>query len=320
MAVAEIPGSLAADFQEVDQSKKRQTARVIDGKAIAAKVRASLAAEVSALREAHAPSPGLGVILVGNDPASHSYVRGKERACEEAGIFTETMRLEGGVSQREVVDQVERFNRDKRFHGILVQLPLPDHIDERAVIRSVDPSKDVDGLHPENAGLLLAGAPRFVPATPLGVQRLLIEDGIETNGAKVVICGRSNIVGMPLAALLLGRGRGANATVTVCHTGTRDLASETRQADILVAAVGEPRAITSEMVKPGAVVIDVGISRVEDQSRRRGYRLVGDVAYGEVSAVASAITPVPGGVGPMTIAMLLHNVLLARKLSLGGGR
>ncbi len=292
-------------------------ARVIDGKAIAARVRAGIAREVDGIRGAGGAPPGLGVILVGDDPASHSYVRGKERACEEAGIFTETMRISGTASQDEVVEQVRQYNADSRFHGILVQLPLPEHVDEQAVIHSISPGKDVDGLHPQNAGLLLAGAPRFVPATPLGVQRMLIEDGIESNGARVVICGRSNIVGMPLAALLLGRGPGANATVTVCHTRTRDLAAQTKQADILVAAVGRPGAITAGMVKPGAVVIDVGISRVEDPSRRRGYRLAGDVDYDGVSAVASAITPVPGGVGPMTIAMLLHNVLLARNLASG---
>lgn len=290
-------------------------ARRIDGNAVGERVRAGLTAEVSALRSEGVSAPGLGVILVGDDPASQSYVRSKERACKEAGVYSETIRLPASSSQDEIVAQVNELNRDDRFHGILVQLPLPDHVDEDEVTQTILPSKDVDGLHPENAGLLLAGTPRFVPATPLGVQRLLIEEQVETSGVKVVICGRSNIVGLPLAALLLGRGRGANATVTVCHTGTRDLSAETREADILVAAVGRPGMITGDMVKPGAVVIDVGISRVDDPTRRRGYRLAGDVDHPQVSRVASALTPVPGGVGPMTIAMLIHNVVLARKLA-----
>ncbi len=262
-------------------------------------------------------APGLVVVLVGDDPASHAYVRGKERACQEAGIFTETRNLPADISQADLIKTVSGLNNDRRFHGILVQLPLPGHIDEDAVIQAVDPGKDVDGLHPVNLGLLFAGSPRFAPATPLGVQRMLIEEGVEVQGARVVICGRSNLVGKPLAGLLLQRGEGANATVTLCHTGTRDMAAETRRADILIAAMGRPGIITADMVRPGAVVIDVGTSRVDDKSRKRGYRLAGDVAYDEVSEVASAITPVPGGVGPMTIAMLLHNVLLAAQLADG---
>ncbi len=299
-------------MKEQDEAPR---ARVIDGNAVGARVRAGLTDEVAALQSEGMSPPGLGVILVGDDPASQSYVRSKERACKDAGVFSDTIRMPAGSSQEEVIAQVNELNGDDRFHGILVQLPLPGHVDEDEVIRTILPSKDVDGLHPENAGLLLAGTPRFVPATPLGVQRLLIEEQVETSGAKVVICGRSNIVGLPLAALFLGRGRGANATVTVCHTGTRNLAGETRQADILVAAVGRPGMITGDMVKPGAVVIDVGISRVDDSTRRRGYRLAGDVDYDQVSRVASALTPVPGGVGPMTIAMLIHNVVLARRLA-----
>ncbi len=297
------------------EQDEAQRARVIDGNAVGARVRAGLTDEVAELQSEGMSPPGLGVILVGDDPASQSYVRSKERACKDAGVFSETIRMPATSSQDEVIAQVNELNGDDRFHGILVQLPLPDHVDEDEVIRTILPSKDVDGLHPENAGLLLAGTPRFVPATPLGVQRLLIEEQVDTSGAKVVICGRSNIVGLPLAALFLGRGRGANATVTVCHTGTRDLAGETLQADILVAAVGRPGMITGDMVKPGAVVIDVGISRVDDSTRRRGYRLAGDVDYDQVSRVASALTPVPGGVGPMTIAMLIHNVVLARRLA-----
>jgi methylenetetrahydrofolate dehydrogenase (NADP+)/methenyltetrahydrofolate cyclohydrolase len=272
---------------------------------------------VDAYFSKHGARPGLGVVLVGDDPASHSYVRGKERACRDAGIFTETLRPAASTTQEELLGIVEGLNRDPRFHGILVQLPLPDQIDEDAIIRSVLPSKDVDGLHPENAGLLFAGAPRFAPATPLGVQRMLIEEHVETDGANVVIVGRSKLVGRPLAALLLGRGEGANATVTVCHTGTKDLGAHTRRAEILIAAAGRPNTITGDMVKPGAVVIDVGVNRIDDPGRKSGHRLVGDVNFEEVSEVASAITPVPGGVGPMTIAMLLHNVLRSAKLAAG---
>jgi methylenetetrahydrofolate dehydrogenase (NADP+)/methenyltetrahydrofolate cyclohydrolase len=292
-------------------------ARVIDGKVIAAKVQGEITAGVGAFFTKHGTRPGLGVVLVGDDPASHSYVRGKERACQDAGIFTETLRLTASTSQDELLGVVQQLNQDARFHGVLVQLPLPDHIDEDTIIRSVLPTKDVDGLHPENAGLLFAGTPRFASATPLGVQRMLIEENVETRGANAVIVGRSKLVGLPLAALLLGRGKGANATVTVCHTGTRDLGAHTRQADILVAAAGRPGTISGDMVKPGAVVIDVGVNRVDDPSRKRGYRLVGDVNFDEVSEVASAITPVPGGVGPMTITMLLHNVLLSAHLAAG---
>jgi methylenetetrahydrofolate dehydrogenase (NADP+)/methenyltetrahydrofolate cyclohydrolase len=261
------------------------------------------------------PQPGLAVVLVGDDPASATYVGGKEKACAEAGILSETRQLPGETSQEDLVAVVRELNQDSRFHGILVQLPLPGHIDADAVVSAVDPRKDVDGIHPVNMGLLLGGAPRFVPATPAGIRRILAEEGVEVSGAHVVICGRSNIVGRPLAALLLGRGADGNATVTVCHTRTRDLGAMTRQADILVAATGVPESITAGMVKPGAVVIDVGTTRVEDSSRRRGWRLSGDVAYKDVAEVASRITPVPGGVGPMTIAMLLKNVLLAARLA-----
>lgn len=290
-------------------------ARVIDGKEVAAKVRGQIASGVEEFTGRHGLQPGLAVVLVGDDPASHSYVKGKERACEEAGIFTETFHLTAQAAQDDLLEKINRLNGDSRFHGILVQLPLPDHIDEDAVIRAISPLKDVDGLHPENAGLLFAGTPRFSPATPLGVQRMLIEEGVETDGAHVVIVGRSKLVGRPLAALLLGRGKGANATVTICHTGTKDMAAHARQADILVAAAGRPGTISADMVRPGAVVIDVGVNRVNDSSRKRGYRLVGDVDFDSVAEVASAITPVPGGVGPMTITMLLHNVLEAAKLS-----
>jgi methylenetetrahydrofolate dehydrogenase (NADP+)/methenyltetrahydrofolate cyclohydrolase len=255
------------------------------------------------------------VLLAGADPASHTYVRAKEKACTEAGVRAEVQRLPASISQSELQSRVEALNRDPQVDGVLVQMPLPPHVDTDAVVRAIRPEKDVDGLHPENLGLLLSGTPRFVPATPLGVQRLLVEYGIETAGARVVVCGRSNIVGKPLAALLMQKGKGANATVTVCHTGTRDLPSETLRADILIAATGRPESITADMVRPGAVVIDVGISRVSDPASKTGYRLAGDVEFEGVTRNASAITPVPGGVGPMTIAMLLENVLLAAQLA-----
>jgi len=270
-----------------------------------------VAAGVAEFTRGRGRSPGLAVLLAGDDPASHTYVRNKEKACAEAGIKTETRLFPTTVSQSEVVAAVQSFNRDSRFDGILVQMPLPGHVHANMVLRSISPLKDVDGLHPENLGLLLAGTPRFVPATPLGVQRILIEEHIQVSGAHTVVCGRSNIVGKPLAALLMQKAPGANATVTVCHTGTRGLTAITRTADILIAATGSPRSITKDMVMRGAVVIDVGISRVEDQSTKSGFKLVGDVDFEQVSEVASAITPVPGGVGPMTIAMLLHNVLNA---------
>ena len=289
------------------------SARIIDGKAIAARVRGEVAEDVKAYVEERGSAPGLAVVLVGDRADSSAYVRGKERACEEAGILSETRRLPALVPQDELLGVVRELNADERVHGILVQLPLPDHIDEDTVVWSIDPAKDVDGLHPFNMGLLLAGKPRFVPATPLGVQRMLLEEGIDLSGAAVAVCGRSNIVGRPLAALLLNKVPDANATVTICHTGTKDLPQVTRKADVVIAAMGRPATVTADMIRPGATVIDVGINRVEDPSRKRGYRLVGDVAFDEVAEVAGAITPVPGGVGPMTIAMLLHNVLLAAK-------
>lgn len=291
------------------------TARIIDGKVVASKVHAEVAAGVAEFSEQHGTVPGLTVVLIGDDPASHSYVKGKERACEKVGIRTETIRRDASTTQAELLAIVEGLNNDPEVSGILVQLPLPKHLDEDAVIHAIDPLKDVDGLHPENAGLLMLGQPRFAPATPLGVQRMLVEENIDMNGAQVVIVGRSKLVGMPLTALLLQKGVGANSTVTVCHTGTKDMAAETRRADVLIVAAGFPGAVTSGMVKPGAVVIDVGVSRVDDASRKRGYRLIGDVEFEGSSEVASAITPVPGGVGPMTISMLLVNVLQAAILA-----
>ena len=296
----------------------RIAARVIDGKAIASRVRDEVAAGVSEYRAEYGDSPGLTAVLVGDDPASASYIRGKRRAGGEVGIERQTINLPGSATHETVLETVGRLNDDPAVHGILVQLPLPEQVDADAIMLSIDPGKDVDGLHPYNLGLLLSGTPRFVPATPLGIQRILIEEGVRLEGAEVVICGRSTLVGRPLAELLTQRADGGNATVTVCHTRTSDLEGVTSRADVLVAAMGNPGTITGDMVKPGAVVIDVGTTRVDDPTRKRGYRLAGDVAYEEVAEVASAITPVPGGVGPLTIAMLLQNVLLAARLSRAG--
>jgi len=291
------------------------TARIIDGKKIASKIHEEVRVGVRDFRASHGSVPGLAVVLIGDDPASHSYVKGKEAACAKVGIMTETIRREASIAQVELLDILNDLNRDSKFSGILVQLPLPKHLDEDAVIEALNPMKDVDGLHPVNAGLLMLGQPRFAPATPLGVQRMLVEENVNLNGAKVVIVGRSKLVGMPLMALLLQKGIGANSTVTVCHTGTKDIGNETRQADVLIAAAGYPGAVTADMVKPGAVVIDVGVSRVEDSTKKLGYSLTGDVEFSGASEVASAITPVPGGVGPMTISMLLVNVLQAANLA-----
>ena len=289
------------------------TARIIDGTAIAAAVRADVARQVEAHVAAGGRRPHLSVILVGDDPASHVYVRNKGRACEEAGMTSETIQRPATLTQQELLDEVARLNADPNVSGILVQMPLPKHLDELAVMSALSPQKDVDGLSPTSLGLLLQGVPAFAPATPSGVLEMLRREGIDPAGQRVVIVGRSVLVGRPLAMLLANKEPGANATVTLAHTGTRDLAAVTREADILVAAMGRARAITADMVKPGAVVIDVGINQVDDPTRKSGKRLVGDVDFEGVSAVASAITPVPGGVGPMTIAMLIVNTLAAAK-------
>ena len=290
---------------------------VIDGKQMAEEIRGEVAEETRALTKRLGVVPGLAAVLVGEDPASAVYVRNKRRACDEADMFSETFELPTETSQDELIALVRQLNADPRFHGILVQLPLPPHIEEREVILAIDPDKDVDGMHPINGGRLLEGNPRFLPATPAGVQQMLVRSGNDPAGKHVVIVGRSNIVGKPLSVLLMQKAHGANATVTVCHTGTRDLAALTLQADIVVAAIGRPRALTADMVADGAVVIDVGINRVDDATRKSGYRLVGDVDYDAVAEKASAITPVPGGVGPMTIAMLLTNTLRAARLAAG---
>jgi methylenetetrahydrofolate dehydrogenase (NADP+)/methenyltetrahydrofolate cyclohydrolase len=285
------------------------SAKILDGTALARTIRGEVAAAVA---QAGGAKPGLAAVLVGEDPASAVYVRSKGKACEEAGMHSETIRLPTDTTEAELLAVVDRLNADPAIHGILVQLPLPRQIDSEKVLFRIDPAKDVDGFHPVNVGKLVTGdRPAFRPATPYGVQQMLIRSGIETKGAHAVIVGRSNIVGKPMANLLIQQGPGGDATVTVCHSRTRDLPAVTRSADILIAAIGKPEFVTADMVRPGAVVIDVGINRVEDASQPRGYRLVGDVAYGPVSEVASWITPVPGGVGPMTIAMLLQNTLQA---------
>ena len=261
-------------------------------------------------------TPHLAVILVGEDPASKVYVGNKHRAAEEAGMTTSDITLPYDTSQKDLVREVDRLGSDSNVHGILVQLPLPDHLDQYPVIEAINPMKDVDGLHPVNVGLLSQGRKRFAPATPAGIQEMLVREGHDPSGKHVVVVGRSEIVGKPIAALLMQKADGANATVTVCHSRTTDIPSITRRADILIAAIGSPEYITANMLAEKAVVIDVGVNRVEAPERKRGYKLVGDVEFKSASGVASAITPVPGGVGPMTIAMLLKNTLLAAKLSI----
>jgi methylenetetrahydrofolate dehydrogenase (NADP+)/methenyltetrahydrofolate cyclohydrolase len=292
------------------------TAQLIDGRAIAAEIRAELKERVRAL-EKRGVTPGLVFVLVGENPASISYVRSKAQASEELGVRSQTIRRPEDVSQEELLALVGELNADPAWHGMLVQMPLPSHIDEDAVARALAPEKDVDALHPQNMGRLLRGEPTFLPCTPAGIQQLLLRSGHDPARKHVVICGRSNIVGKPLAALLMQKRPGANATVTVCHTGTPDLAEVTRRADIIVAAMGSARAITADMVREGAVVIDVGNNRVPDASRKSGYRMVGDVDFEAVSEKAAAITPVPGGVGPMTVTMLLSNTVQAAERAAG---
>ena len=276
-------------------------------------MRAELAGEIAVLKK-KGVTPGLAVVLVGDNPASQVYVRMKGKACDDAGLYHETIKLPKDTSEAELMSLLERLNANPKIHGILVQLPLPKQIDTNRALHRIDPRKDVDGFHPENVGKVAVGDPTgFRPATPYGVQQLLIRSEVETKGAHAVIVGRSNIVGRPMAALLLQDGPGGNATVTVCHSRTRHIEQHTRQGDILIVAIGKPEFVTGEMVKPGAVVIDVGVNRVDDPSRKQGYRLVGDVKFQEAKQVASAITPVPGGVGPMTITMLLFNTVQAAR-------
>ena len=289
---------------------------LIDGRAIAEKVYVDLRREITELK-AKRVTPGLAVVLVGDDPASRAYVRSKDKMCRELGLHSLKLELPASTTQTELLNRVEELNTDSNIHGILVQSPPPAHIDEAAIVRALDPRKDVDGFHPENVAKLVLDDPSgFVPCTPLGVQRLIIESKININGAHVVVLGRSMIVGKPLALLLMQKNANANATVTVVHSRSRDLAEITRSADIIVAAIGRAGFVKAAHVREGVVVIDVGINRVDDAATERGYRLVGDVAFDEVSKKANAITPVPGGVGPMTIAMLMSNTVKAARQSL----
>ncbi len=289
------------------------TGKLIDGKGIAQEIRERIADDVQARVDAGLPRPGLATVLIGDDPGSHTYVRSKRRACRRTGIESFHSEFPSDTPQQEVVAKIRELNQDERVHGILVQLPLPQGLDEETVLQTVDVRKDVDGFHPANLGRLAKKGrePDFIPCTPAGIMLLLDRAGADLDGARAVVLGRSNIVGMPVTLLLVK----ADATVTVCHSHTRDLPAVSRQADVLIAAVGRPEMVRSDWVKPGAFVIDVGVNRVDDSASEKGYRLIGDVAFDEVREVAGAITPVPGGVGPMTIAMLLRNTLVAAERS-----
>lgn len=285
-------------------------AELIDGKLLAQEMKAELKEQVTRLKE-KGVTPGLGVILVGDNPASKSYVSSKEKACERIGIFSDDTRLPENISEEELLTHVERMNLDEKIHGILVQLPLPKHIDENKIINAISPEKDVDGFHPVSVGKMILGQDTFLPCTPHGCLKLLERYDVKTEGAEVVVIGRSNIVGKPVANLLMRKDKPGNSTVTVCHTRTRkeDLLAHTRKADIIIVASGYPNTLTADMVREDAVVIDVGINRVEDASRERGYKLIGDADYDSLKDKVKKITPVPGGVGPMTITMLLFNTV-----------
>ncbi len=287
------------------------TAKIIDGKTIAAQIKSEVKHEAEELKRSRGITPGLAFILVGENPASQVYVRSKGKACDELGFYSITERLPATISQDELLALINKFNHDQSIHGILVQLPLPKHIDESKIIEAIDWRKDVDGFHPINVGKLVIGQPCLRPCTPAGVQELLIRSGNDPAGKHVVVVGRSNIVGKPVMNILLQKQKGANAVVTIAHTGASDMSFFTKQADIVIAAIGKAEAITGEMLKPGCVVIDVGINRVEDASAKSGSKIVGDVQFASACRIASAITPVPGGVGPMTIAMLMRNTLEA---------
>ncbi len=289
--------------------------RLINGRDVAAQVTEALNDRLQALR-VQGTNPGLAVVVVGDDPASHVYVRMKGKACERLGMLSRTHILPSVTSEDELLDMIDSLNADVEIHGILCQLPLPPHIDERKVIERIDPHKDVDAFHPYNVGRMLIGDPLFLPATPAGIQRLLMSYDVETRGKHVVVLGRSNIVGKPMASILMQKGDGADATVTVAHSRSKDLAGLCRQADILIAAVGIPLFVKADMVKEGSVVIDVGTNRVDDATSDKGYRLVGDVDFDNVKEKVSAISPSPGGVGPMTIAMLMENTVKAAEMSL----
>jgi methylenetetrahydrofolate dehydrogenase (NADP+)/methenyltetrahydrofolate cyclohydrolase len=285
-------------------------ATLIKGSEISKQIKEELKKEVASLKEKYNLVPGLATVLVGEDEASKVYVGAKEKACKELGIYSERIDLPADTEETDLLALIERLNKDPKVHGILVQLPLPGHISETKILYAIDPAKDVDGFHPVNVGKMMLGEPTFLPCTPHGILELLIRSGIETGGAEVVVVGRSNIVGRPIANMLLQKRKGGNATVTVCHTGTKDLASHTKKADILIVAVGRPKTITAEMVKEGVVVIDVGVNRLPTG-------LVGDVDFEAVKEKAKAITPVPGGVGPMTITMLMYNTVQSAKMQAG---
>jgi methylenetetrahydrofolate dehydrogenase (NADP+)/methenyltetrahydrofolate cyclohydrolase len=285
-------------------------AKIISGPEVAEQIRQELRAKIAELKSRNI-TPGLAVVLVGEDPASQQYVRNKGKACEELGIYSRTILLPTDTSEEKLLSIVDELNADPRIHGFLVQLPLPKHIDENKVLLRIDPAKDADGFHPINVGRMLIGNPLFLPATPHGIQEMLVRSGNDPDGKHVVVVGRSNIVGKPVAAILMQKKKGANATVTVCHSRTKDLAELVRLGDIVVAAIGSPRFITADMIKEGAVVVDVGTNRVDDPTAKKGYRWVGDVDFDAVKEKASAITPVPGGVGPMTIVMLMKNTVIS---------
>jgi methylenetetrahydrofolate dehydrogenase (NADP+)/methenyltetrahydrofolate cyclohydrolase len=293
------------------------SAKIIDGKAIRDEILEETERESKAFTERSGVVPGLVVILVGEDPASQSYVGSKERTCHKMGWFSEVRKMSADSKLEEIAAEIDRLNADERVHGILLQLPLPEGLDEQFLLERIDPKKDVDGFHPMNFGRLALGLPSFIPCTPKGIIEMLKRSGVETKGKRVVVVGRSNIVGKPMTLLLARKGEGADATVTMVHSRTVDMADRCREADILIAAIGRAEMLTTDYVKPGAVVIDVGINRVDDASRERGYRLCGDVDFANVKETASAITPVPGGVGPMTIAMLMSNTLQAARRAAG---
>ena len=284
------------------------SAQLIDGKSISADIRNELKHRIADLNK-RGVIPGLGVILVGDDPASKSYVAAKERACESIGIYSDDNRYSSKITEKDLLDKIESLNNDPKIHGILVQLPLPSHINSTLVLNAITPDKDVDGFHPVNVGKMMIGEDSFLPCTPHGIIQLLKRCNIETKGKHAVVIGRSNIVGKPIANMLFQKNMDTNATVTICHTSTNNLKDFTSNADIIIAASGQPNTLTSDMVKPGVVIIDVGVNRVEDLSKKNGFRLVGDVDFNGLFDIASAITPVPGGVGPMTITMLLYNTV-----------
>ncbi len=290
-------------------------AQLIDGNEIATQIREELKAKIAELKS-KGVTPGLAVVLVGEDPASQVYVRMKGKSCEELGLYSETIRKPADFKEEELLKLIDQLNADPRVHGILVQLPLPDHINETKILDRISPEKDVDGFHPVNVGRMLIGDPGFLPCTPHGVQELLVRSGNSPEGKHVVVVGRSNIVGKPVAAILMQKKKGANATVTVCHSRTKDLPGIVRQGDIVIAAMGVAQFIKADMVKEGAVVIDVGVNRVDDPGSKKGYKLVGDVDFDRVKEKASAITPVPGGVGPMTIVMLMKNTVISAERTL----